>query len=98
MVMLRDEVGGGILAGRKRSAVDDAEQFTVFENQRIFHRGQLLIETDLVFFEVFAPDKASLVVCFFRITCGGETSYLAALDTIATNLFEAGACAVNQNR
>ncbi len=72
-------------------------EFPVAVDQRILHRGQLLIEANLVFFEVFTPDKASLVVCFFGITLGVDASDLAAFDAVAPDVLEAGTRAVDED-
>ena len=75
------------------------KQFAFPENQRILHRGQLLIEADLVFFEVFAPHKASLVVCFFSITVvAGKRVILPRSTPLRRICSRAGTGAVNENR
>ena len=87
-MMLRDEVDGGVLPRRERRAVDEAPEFAVVENQRILHRRQLRVDTNLVFVQIFAPDETALVIRFFRVSLGVVTSYLSALDAVATNLLE----------
>ena len=87
-MMLRNETGRGFLFWGEGGAIDEAPQFPVVEDQRILHRGQLLIESNLIFVKVLTSDKASLVVCLFNVTVGVETGYLAMLDTIAPDLIE----------
>jgi hypothetical protein len=97
VVMLRNEIGRSVLFWCESSAVDDSPEFAVLKDQRVFHRGQLLIETDLVFVEVLASHKASFVVCLFGISVSVETSYLAALDAVAPNLIETWTRAVDED-
>ena len=56
-----------------------------------------MIETNLVFVEVFTADEAALVVSLLRIPFGSVASYLSLLDAVATDVFERGTRAVNQN-
>ncbi len=95
--MLGHEVGSGVLSRSKGGAVDQSPKLPVAVNQRILHCRQLLIEPDLVFFEVFSAYKTSLVFRLFRITFGVRAGYPAFLDTVAANLFETRTRAVDED-
>src|ERR1043165_559940 len=97
-MMLRDEIRGRILSRRESCTVDDAPEFSVVVDQRVLHRRQLLIETNLVFLKVLAPDEAALVVRLFGISFGVVTSYLSPLDAVTADLLQGGPRAVNKNR
>src|SRR5690348_13981377 len=96
-MMLRQEVRGGVLARCESSAVDHAPEFPVVVDQRVLHRRELLIQTNLVFLEVLATDETTLVVRFFGIPFRVVTRYLAALDAVTADLFQCGTRAVNKN-
>src|SRR5688572_770805 len=97
-MMLRDELDAGLLFRRKRGAIDDAPEFAVVENQRILHRRQLLVETNLVFSEAVMTDKAALIARLFgRISICVEARYPAAFHAVATNLLQTGPRAVDQD-
>src|SRR5689334_16788272 len=96
-MILREKVGGGVLARRESGAVDHAPEFSVVVDQRVLHRRKLLVQTDLVFLEVLAADETTLVVRFFGVPFGVVTRYLSALDAITANLLQRGPRAVNKN-
>src|SRR5215213_336158 len=96
-MMLRNEAGGSVLSRREGGAVDNSPKLPFTIDQRILHRRQLLIETDLVFFEAFTTDKAAFVFCLFRITFSVYASNPASLDTVTTDLFETGPRAIDKD-
>src|SRR5205085_5154147 len=69
----------------------------VVENQRVFHRRQLLIETNLVFVQVLAADETAFVIRFLGAAFSGVVRYSSAFDAVAADLFETRTAAVNQN-
>src|ERR1051326_8205177 len=96
-MMLRKEIRGGVLARRESGAVDDAPELSVVVDQRVLHGRELLIQTNLVFFEVLTPDETTLVIRFFGIPFGVITRYLSALDAVTADLLQRGPRAVNKN-
>ena len=97
MVVLRDEIGAGVLFRREGGAIDKTPKFSFAKDQGILHRCKLLIEANLVFIEVFTADEPALVVRLLRLALVIGPCNLAALDSVAANVFERRASTVDEN-
>jgi len=70
----------GVLPGSESGSIDDAPKTATAINQRVFQRGHLLVEPDLVFIHAFATNKATLVHGFLGF------AHVASWPTDATSL------------